>query len=108
MLAKLVIIVLALALTAASLLAVRQQRLQAVSEMATAIERAAALDRQTWRARVEIAKRVSPETLGRLLAGQGAMEPIRVQWCEIVDIAPARDGGAAGDGGDEAGPGHGG
>lgn len=87
MLAKLVTIVLALALTAASLLAVRQQRLQAVSEMATAIERAAALDRRTWRARVEIARQVAPDRLERALAAYAPMEPIRVEWCEIVEIA---------------------
>lgn len=103
MLAKLVAIVLALGLTAASLLAVRQQRLQAVSEMATAIERAAALDRQTWRARVEIAKRTSPEALERALATQGEMDPIRVRWCEIVDLA-----GPVHEATDEAGRGHGG
>jgi hypothetical protein len=105
-LAKLVAIVLALALTAASLLAVRQQRLQAVSEMATAIERAAALDRQAWRARVEIAKRVAPEALERELAGRGELDPIRVEWCEIVDVGPAAGGGLLAD--DEAGRGHGG
>lgn len=105
MLAKLVTIVLALALTAASLLAVRQQRLQAVSEMATAIERGAALDRQTWRARVEIAQRVSPEALARVLSERHEeMEPIRVRWCEFVNVADAAKGRA----GDEAGRGHGG
>ena len=87
MLAKLVIIVVALALTAASLLAVRQQRLQAVGEMATAIERAAALERRTWRARVEIARLASPRALEEALRGLGEFEPICVRWCEIVDVA---------------------
>jgi hypothetical protein len=85
MLAKLVMIVIALALTGASLLAVRQQRLQAVSDMATAIERASALDRQTWRARIEIARRVSPEALEPLIAEMGAFEPMLVEWCEFIE-----------------------
>lgn len=94
MLAKLVMIVLALALTAASLLAVRQQRLQSVSEMATAIERASALDRRTWRVRVEIGRRVAPESIEPVIARMGEFEPMLVEWCEIVDVPAERaDGG---------------
>ncbi len=97
MLAKLLAIVLALAVTAAGLLAVRQQRLQAVSEMATAIERASALDRRTWRVRVEIASRTSPEALERALGDdRPEMEPMLVEWCEIVEVGSR---GAHADGG---------
>lgn len=97
MLAKLAVIVLALGVTASSLLAVRQQRLQAVSEMATAIERASAMERRAWRVRVEIARRSTPESLVAALEGRGEMEPIIVRWCEVVGLAEA--GEAPGHGG---------
>lgn len=92
MLAKLVTLVLALAMTATALLSVRQRRLQAVSDMATAIERAAELDRRTWRVRVEIARRLTPESLGVMIADLGPWAPIRLDehrpaWCPTAPLA---------------------
>lgn len=76
-----------LALTAASLLVVRQQRLTAVREMADAAQRAAEFDRKLWRVRVEIARRVTPQKIRDVLEGFGPMSPIPVIW---HDAPPAR------------------
>ncbi len=91
--AKLIAIVLMLTVTSITLLTVRQQRVQAVSDMATAIERAAALDRQLWRVRVEIGRRISPAELHDRLATLGPMEPIlldrhRLRWFTLEDSFP--------------------
>jgi len=87
MVAKLLAIVLTLALTAAGLLAIRQQRLQAVSEMAAAIERASWLERQTWKVRSEIAVRVSPDKVETLMKSLGDVEPLCVPWREAIPFA---------------------
>ena len=60
MLAKLCIVIMAVTLTAASMLTVRQQRLDAVYDMARSLERAAAHDRQLQEVRIDIARRVTP------------------------------------------------
>ncbi len=86
MVAKLLAIVLTLALTAAGLLAIRQQRLQAVSEMAAAIERASTLERQTWKIRAEIASRVAPHALKNLIGPLGEVDPLCVGWREALPV----------------------
>jgi len=86
MVAKLMAIVLTLAVTAAGLLAIRQQRLQAVSEMAAAIERAASLERQTWKVRAAIAQRVSPQELHKLIEPLGDVESLCVPWREALPV----------------------
>lgn len=88
--AKLIAIVLALTVTSITLLTVRQQRVQAVSDMATAIERAAELDRHLWRIRVEIGQLVAPTELNQRIASLGTMEPIlldrsRLRWFTLED-----------------------
>jgi len=88
--AKLGALIAALALTAAGLLVVRQQRLQAVSDMAQAVERAAEMERQCWRIRIEIAQRIEPDEFEEALAGLGPMAPLRLRRCEIV--CPPMDG----------------
>jgi hypothetical protein len=80
MVAKLAMLILVMALTAASLLVVRQQRLQAVREMADAAERAANFDRTLWRVRVEIAKSVTPGQVAEMARTMGPMQPIPVPW----------------------------
>ena len=86
MVAKLMAIVLTLAVTAAGLLAIRQQRLQAVSEMAAAIERSSALERQTWKVRAAIAERVSPTELAKLIEPLGEVESLCVPWREALPL----------------------
>jgi hypothetical protein len=96
MVAKLMAIVLTLALTAAGLLAIRQQRLQAVSEMAAAIERASALERQTWKVRASIAGRVSPSTLKALIVPLGEVESLVTPWREVIPVVTDRESPDAG------------
>lgn len=80
MVAKLAMLILVMALTAASLLVVRQQRLQAVREMADAAERAANFDRTLWRVRVEIAEAVTPEDVTAMAKALGPMHHIPLPW----------------------------
>jgi hypothetical protein len=84
MLAKLIALILGLALTGASLLVVRQQRLVAVGEMADALRRSEAAGRDLWRMRVEIADRLSPDALRAALDRTGDFEPILLEECVIV------------------------
>lgn len=88
MLAKLIAVVLGLTLTATSLLVVRQQRLQAVSEMTEAIGRAEALERRTWRLRAEIGAMSAPSELRAALERVGPFEPIRGE-AQTIRIAPS-------------------
>ena len=86
MAAKLMAIVLTLGLTAAGLLAIRQQRLQAVSEMAAAIERASALERQTWKVRASIAERVAPGSLKSRIEPLGGVDALCVPWRKVIPM----------------------
>jgi hypothetical protein len=68
---KLAFLVLVVAATACALLAVRQQRLEAVGAMADSLRRSAALDRTTQLFRVEITRRVTPERVAWLTERHG-------------------------------------
>ena len=84
MLLKIIALILSLSVTGVSLLVVRQQRLQAASDMATAVERAVAADRDGWRLRTEIAARLAPDALRERLAEHAEFAPIGAEWTEIV------------------------
>ena len=84
MLAKLCIVIMAVALTAASLLTVRQQRLDAVYDMSRSIERAAAHDRKLQEVRISIARWVTPDSVRTLAARHGEFQPIPLEWCDPV------------------------
>jgi type II secretory pathway component PulJ len=60
MAAKIAFLILVIALTGASLLSVRQQRLQIVHEMTEHLERAERTQRAVWRVRAELARRITP------------------------------------------------
>jgi hypothetical protein len=92
--AKLAALIVVFALTAVGLLAVRQQRLQAVSDMASSIERAAEMDRQSWRLRVEVARRLDPDALERALESLGDVSPLQLRECEIICPPEDEDPGA--------------
>lgn len=66
MFAKLVVLILTIGAVAATLLAARQQRLQAVHETAEAMRRITEHDRTLWRLRSEIAERVTPGKVRKL------------------------------------------
>lgn len=84
MMAKLCIVIMAVALTAASMLTVRQQRLDAVYELSRSIERAAAHDRQLQEVRIEIARFITPSTVRTLASRFGQFQPIPLEWCDPV------------------------
>lgn len=90
----------------ASLLVVRQQRLQAVHEMTQAAEHMIEMERTLWRLRTEIASRVTPQHLEDEYAVNLEMEPIPLEWClpdgTPVTISHAIDAAswAAGGGGE--------
>ncbi len=93
MLAKLIVVVVLAAGTSAALLSVRQQRLEAVHEMAAAVERAAEIDRKLWTVRLEIARLSSPARVERLVA-MSELGP----WVPIPVLS--RDAVVLGDGGE--------
>lgn len=83
MLGKLALLILVAAATAASVLAIRQQRLVAMHEMARSVERSAEMDRKLWRVRADIAERITPGRIRDALegdAGLGELAPIPIYW----------------------------
>ncbi|MBL0927344.1 MAG: hypothetical protein IBJ11_06795 [Phycisphaerales bacterium] len=76
MIAKLGVLILASGVGAAGLLVVRQQRLQAVHEMAVALDSAAKLDRDLWRIRAEVAAAITPLKVLELTRASGEWRPI--------------------------------
>jgi hypothetical protein len=99
MVGKLAAVILLATGTAAGMLSVRQQRLQAVHDTARAIQSAAELDRQLWSVRLEVASRLSPDHLRRALAdlerAHGPLSPIFSDWCDTLppDIRDAIESG---------------
>ena len=86
--AKLILLIVSGGLTAAALLVVRQQRLQAVYEMTRALDRAAENDQKLWKLRVEIARQITPERVERMAEGLGDLHPIPLEICEPAPSAP--------------------
>ncbi|MEM1423279.1 MAG: hypothetical protein AAGH64_04675 [Planctomycetota bacterium] len=83
MLAKLLVLILSLAALSASVLAVRQERLASVGEMAEALRRSERADRELWRIRVEIASRLAPDRLTeKVERALGETRPIMLDACE--------------------------
>lgn len=78
---KLAALILIGASAGASLLVVRQQRLQAVHEMTRAAERMIEMERALWRLRTEVASRVTPQRIEADFSDDIAMEPIPLEWC---------------------------
>lgn len=100
--AKVMALILCGALTAAALLVVRQQRLQAVYEMTRALDRAAEDDRALWKLRLEISKQITPSRVREMADSLGPLRPIPRRVSPITragasdGLAQARDreGGA--------------
>lgn len=74
---KLSILILAVGVTACALLVLRQQRLDAVHELAVAQARIAERDRDLYEIRTRIATRVMPNQVELLAARIAPLEPIR-------------------------------
>ncbi|MBC7834949.1 MAG: hypothetical protein H7Y88_07590 [Phycisphaerales bacterium] len=77
MFGKLAFTILAVGLMACVLLATRQQRLQAVHELAQVQKRVAEHDRDLWRLRLEIARRITPQRIERMATILGPLQPLR-------------------------------
>lgn len=71
------------ALTAAALLVMRQQRLQAVYEMTRALDRAAEDDRGLWKLRTDIARSITPQRVRRMAEALGPLRPIPQGLCPV-------------------------
>lgn len=72
---KLIVVVLTLAACGASLVALRQGRLDAAHELAASRLRTAQLDEHLSRVRVEIASQVHPAHVAQMVDRAGAFEP---------------------------------
>lgn len=77
MFAKLAAVILAVGAMAGALLCLRQQRLQAVNELAVVQRRVAEHDRTLWHLRVEIGRLTTPQRTQEMAAGLGPLEPLR-------------------------------
>lgn len=78
MFAKLILLILAIGAVACGLLTLRQQRLDAVHEMALLHGRIAELDRDLLVVRVGIARAISPGKVEQLAAKLGPVQPLGV------------------------------
>ena len=76
MFAKLAAIILALGILGCTLLAMRQQRLQAAHELAEAQLRIRKSDEQLWLLRAQIARRLNPENIRDMATGAGPLRPV--------------------------------
>ncbi|MDX2147527.1 MAG: hypothetical protein SFZ23_08385 [Planctomycetota bacterium] len=87
MFAKLCVVILGSGVVACSLLALRQQRLQAAHELAEAQLRLRSHDERLWRLRGDIASRTTPDQTRALLSTLGEMKPL------LPPGAPSSDAG---------------
>ena len=78
---KLGAVVVASAVTASSLLSVRQGRINAAYDLSASVERRAEVDRSLLRLRVELARRTTPEAVERLAQTLGPTHPMYFDWC---------------------------
>lgn len=108
MFAKLAAIILALGILGCTLLAMRQQRLQAAHELAEAQLRIRKSDEHLWFLRTQIARRLNPESIRGMATGAGPLRPIASPAPLIVPeiMGPPAPPKRA-DGGERRGPGGG-
>jgi hypothetical protein len=75
-LAKLSVLIVGLGILACLLLGLRQLRTQAAHEMAGVQKRVARHDRELWKIRSEIARRITPDKVALLVKDYGDLQPI--------------------------------
>lgn len=80
MLGKIGFLIVVGACTAAGVLAIRQQRLVAMHDMARSVERSAELDRKLWKVRADIAASITPGKVRGMVGTLGDLEPIPIYW----------------------------
>lgn len=84
MVAKVFFVILCGAAISSGMLAMRQQRIQAASDMVRAIARAEEHDRTLWGVRGQIARATAPNEVLVLASALGPMLPIPRELCEPV------------------------
>ena len=84
MLAKLCALILSIGVVACGLLAIRQMRVLAAHDMADVQKRIAKHDRELWKLRAEVARRVTPEQVRELAAKFGPLTPISPERFEVL------------------------
>jgi len=81
MAAKLVILILTLAVLGSAVLVIRQQRLLVYSEMTQTIRAGRALDRQLYDERLRVANALHPERIELAATRLGPLKPLPLLWC---------------------------
>lgn len=76
MVAKLAVVILSLGICGCTLLALRQARLQAASELVRVQLRVRAQDEKLWQLRTEIGRLVTPERVREMASSLGPMRPV--------------------------------
>lgn len=85
MFAKLAVVIVAIGAIGCALLALRQQRYQMASELTMAQLRINALDERLWQLRADVARRVTPREVERVVGTLGPLRP-------MADATPDADG----------------
>lgn len=85
MFGKCVLVILAVGTTGCALLALRQSRLQAASEMVRIQLGIREQDEELWLLRTQIAERVTPEQVRQMMSDVGPLRPLRPPGNETVD-----------------------
>jgi len=81
---KLCVLILSFGVVACGLLANRQMRVLAAHDMADVQKRIARHDRELWKLRAEVARRVTPEKVRELAAQFGPLAPISPERLEVL------------------------
>lgn len=98
MLGKIGFLIVVGACTAAGVLAIRQQRLVAMHDMARSVERSAELDRKLWRVRADIAASITPTKVRSMVDTLGDFKPIPIYWNPPSVSEQLKDPGFIGEG----------
>jgi len=93
--AKLLVVIVALALLGCALLGIRQSRMQAAHELARTRLRLAEHDARLWELRARIAERVTPGAIRTMAADLGPTEPMTAE-AGLMLLAPESDVAAGG------------
>lgn len=89
MFAKLLVVILALALLGCALLGIRQSRMKAAHDLARTRLRLAEHDARLWELRARIAERVTPGSIRSMAADLGPTEPITGESALLLEAPEA-------------------
>jgi len=91
---KLAFLIICVGATGCGLLALRQQRLESVNELARVQRQLVSMDQDLYRARVQIAAAITPSRVTDLAITLGPLRPIGVDpvqpWLEDPSMSPSR------------------